>query len=442
MARPSLAPGQLGELSLSEHPDNPSTRRWRARGRMRLPDSTQRDPHTGAYAAGPRVDVTGWGRTAKTAEASARQAAADRLTKERNRVEAATRAVETSRQVLTVGETLLQSAQLSGELSPSTVAAYSLALNSLRTHTRIASMDIAAVRPSDVALALSLIAAEAGKKSRAVKGGAGSAKMARSLLNRIYGHALAMGWVDTSPVRDAPSIRSGKRRQVDQDGQPSGLSHDRALTREERVELAWKVARSERAKRLDLIDPVLAGLALGCRVGELAALRWQDVQIIRSTDPKTHLPTLGALVTLSGTIDRENGKGLVRRQPKTESSERTIPVPRRVAALLARRARDRGLTESELDSCSLPVFPNPGRWGTGQSWRDRANTTKALRTEFDAAGFPWLSFHGLRRSAVTALADHLPIRAVADYAGHSSVRTTLQDYIGRAAVSADVAKYL
>jgi hypothetical protein len=38
---------------------------------------------------------------------------------------------------------------------------------------------------------------------------------------------------------------------------------------------------------------------------------------------------------------------------------------------------------------------------------------------------------------VTALADHLPIRAVADYAGHKSIRTTLDNYIGRSAISAD-----
>jgi integrase len=78
----------------------------------------------------------------------------------------------------------------------------------------------------------------------------------------------------------------------------------------------------------------------------------------------------------------------------------------------------------------------------GDGWRDRSNTAATLRSEFDAAGFPWLSYHGLRRAAVTALADHLPIRAVADYAGHKSIRTTLDNYIGRSAISAEVAKYL
>jgi integrase len=132
----------------------------------------------------------------------------------------------------------------------------------------------------------------------------------------------------------------------------------------------------------------------------------------------------------------------VRHAPKTATSVRTIPLPRRTVALLLRRARAAGVDLDAMHLDTRPVFPAPGRWGQSTAWRDRSNSAALLRQEFDAAGFPWLSFHGLRRAAVTALLDHLPVRLVADYAGHSSVRTTLDAYIGRSAVSLDVVKHL
>lgn len=456
MARTIAPAGELGSLSVSEHAENPSARRFRARGRMRVHDYSRRDARTGAFAVGPRVDITGWGSTARAAEADCRRAAAQRLIVERQRAETAAQAVTVSRKLGTVAETLLRSAEASGELAASSVAAYRQALGNLTgCGFGLMDMDIAAVRPADVTTALTLVAAKAGEKARAGKGGTGAAKTARSLLNRVYAHALAQGWVNRSPVREAPPIRAPRKRAgspatgsnnaQEQDGQEAvvrvSLDRERALTRSERVELAWALTMSDRAKRLDVRDLVLAELAIGARIGELLALRWCDVTITRDTDDDGHVK-LSATVTLDGTVDRENGRGLIRHEPKTESSVRTIPVPRRIAALLARRARARGLAEADLASCELPVFPNPGRWGRGEGFRDRSNTESALRKEFDVAGFPWLSFHGLRRAAITALADHLPIRAVSDYAGHASIRTTMDAYIGRSAVSADVAKHL
>src|SRR5690606_19220134 len=116
---------------------------------------------------------------------------------------------------------------------------------------------------------------------------------------------------------------------------PGGIDHQRSLTAAERVSLAWAVARDERARGLDLRDLVLAGLAIGGRIGEMLAVRWCDVQF--TDDGK-------ARVTLSGTVDWVRGVGLQRRPPKTESSVRTLPVPRRIAALLRRRARAAGVS--------------------------------------------------------------------------------------------------
>ncbi|MGS0686494.1 tyrosine-type recombinase/integrase [Nakamurella sp. GG22] len=440
MARPTLPPGEMGEIATLFRPDNTDAVRWRARGRMRLIDHSRTDPRTGAYLPGRRVDITGHGPTEKEAVAACRKAAQARLIAERAKANTTQRAVTEARKVDAVAETLLRAAERSGELAPSSLASYRVALGHLRT-TELADMGISDVRPTDVATALALIAAAAAVNGRAAKGGTGAAKTARALLNRVFGHAVTVGWLDSSPVRDAGAIRTPKGRGGTDRSQvvEQRLDHDRALTRAEKVALAWSVARSERAVRLDVRDLVLAGMAIGGRIGEVCAIRWADVSIHRTRDSDGRL-TLTGSVTLAATVDREAGRGIVRHEPKTAASVRTVPVPRRVVALLARRAVAGGVVDMTTDE--RPVFANPGRWGMGSGWRDRSNTAAALRAEFDAAGFTWLSYHGLRRAAVTALADHLPIRAVADYAGHKSIRTTLDNYIGRSAVSGDVALYV
>jgi integrase len=265
------------------------------------------------------------------------------------------------------------------------------------------------------------------------------AKTTRAVLNRTFRHAVEQGWIDSNPVRDGGSIRTPKRRSAGTEGSPpSRLDHQRALTPGERIELAWAVARSERAKSLDLRDLVLMGFAIGSRIGEVCALRWCDVAIQHITQDGRDVVT--AAVALNASVSREKGSGIVRHAQKTESSRRVVPVPRRIAALLHRRARAANV--SDIATSELPVFPSPGRWKAGHGWRDRSNTAKALRVEFDAAGFPWVSFHSLRRSAVTTLADHLPIRAVADFAGHASIRTTLDSYIGRSKITSEIVKHL
>ena len=441
MPRPTSKPGELGSLTSTEYADNVTAERWRARGRMRLFDYTRRDHATGAWATGRRVDITGFGPSEKAAESACRKAALERMLSEARKARTAQKAATESRKVDAVAESLLDSSERSGELAAASLASYRVALGHVRT-TDLATMDITEVRPTDVASALAFITASAAENGRAAKGGTGAAKTARALLNRVFGHAVAVGWIDASPVRDAGVIRAPRMRRGTADGTEAvihRLDHDRALSRAERLTLAWSVAKSDRAKRLDIRDLVLAGMAIGGRIGEVCAIRWADVTVVRGVG-NDGVPTLTGSVTLAATVDREAGRGIVRHEPKTEASIRTVPVPRRVVALLTRRARAAGVVDMATDV--RPVFANPGRWGMGDGWRDRSNTAATLRSEFDAAGFPWLSYHGLRRAAVTALADHLPIRAVADYAGHKSIRTTLDNYIGRSAISAEVAKYL
>lgn len=62
---------------------------------------------------------------------------------------------------------------------------------------------------------------------------------------------------------------------------------------------------------------------------------------------------------------------------------------------------------------------------SGGNLRDRSNTTKQLRRVYDAAGFPWMTSHTMRRTAASLLDDAgLPVREVSGQLGHTDLRTT------------------
>jgi len=406
-----------GTITLTKLPDG----RYRAKARMRLQDRTRTDPDTGAYLPGPRIDLTATVTNPADAEAAIAAAAKVRIAKARNADAAIVRARNADK-AMTVTEaatSVLDALRGTTEVTPSSLYVYELHVRRHLAASTLGTMQVAKVQPIDVRGYLAAVAADTG---------VATAKAGRAVLHRVFRWA-----VDAGLRTDDPSV--GVRILTPRKTEPKGkgLDHDRALTKAERVALAWSVARDERARELDVRDLVLAGLAIGGRIGEMAAIRACDIQFA---------PDGRARVTLCGTVDWVKGQGLQRRPPKTASSVRTLPVPRRIAALLRRRLRAAGIDLEALDGNETPVFPAPGRWGQGQGWRDRSNTASALREVFDRAGFPDISFHTLRRSAVTALADVLPVRVAADYAGHASVRTTLDHYVGRSAVADAVADHL
>ena len=428
MARSRTAPGSTGSVSYTD-----SRGLTRARARLCLPDLDSRNPATGAYEPGELVFIEAQGADEPSALAALQVVQAARLAKHRHDHDnpavvpaAEVKAARRVQTVTTAAKAAVAKSLKDKHIGESSAYVYTLHITSHLAGSELGQMALADVRSSHVEDYLTAVAHGTGLAT---------AKAGKAVLNRLFGQARRAELISVNPMSDLDAIRAPKAKPKAK-GDPVGLDHSRALDKAERVALAWAVARDDEAKALDVRDVVLAGLALGGRIGELSAIRWADVEFL--TDGSGT-----ARVTLAATIDRVTGKGLVRRAPKTAASERTVPVARRIGALLRRRARAAGVDLANIGADERPVFGAPGRWpGQPVAWRDRANTAKVIRAVFDRAGFPWLAMHGLRRTAVTQLADVLPIRQAADFAGHASVRTTLDHYIGRGSVSDKVAGLL
>lgn len=165
--------------------------------------------------------------------------------------------------------------------------------------------------------------------------------------------------------------------------------------------------------RLEAVFTV--ALSLGLRMGEILGLRWQDLDLDRAT------------LTVNQTIYRIAGKGLVAAEPKTERSRRALFLPDGVLRAL-RTHRKRQLEErlaagSQWREHGL-VFTSG--IGTALEPRNLFRSFKALLRE---AGLPDVRFHDLRHSAASLLlAQGVPMRAVMELLGHSSISTTADIY--------------
>ena len=152
----------------------------------------------------------------------------------------------------------------------------------------------------------------------------------------------------------------------------------------------------------------------GMRRGEVVALRWDAVDLARST-----VKVRAAATFLNGeeTID----------VPKTKRSRRTIDLDQRTASVLKQhRAAQRedlfmvGVTAPTDDR----VFTNE----IGDPLRP-ASVGQAFRRLVESAGLPYIRLHDLRHThASHLLAAGVNAKVVSERLGHSSVSFTLDTY--------------
>lgn len=160
---------------------------------------------------------------------------------------------------------------------------------------------------------------------------------------------------------------------------------------------------------------VLLEIATGLRRGELMGLEWQDVDFDAGTievrRASQYLPE----------------KGVFTKEPKTETSKRTIAVPASVMAVLkqhkAAQAEHR-LKVGDLWEGSNRLFTT---WKGGPMHPD--TITKWFRQFVRKHNLPPITILGLRHTSATLLiAEGVPLKSVSSRLGHSNISTTANIY--------------
>jgi integrase len=160
---------------------------------------------------------------------------------------------------------------------------------------------------------------------------------------------------------------------------------------------------------------VEVALATGLRQGELLGLWWEDVDLD------------GTRLSVRWALQHVDGR-LVRVEPKTRQSRRTLPLtPGAVAALRAQRQRqleDRLRAGARWQSDEDFVFTTAVGSPVGA-----VELTRIFKRLLVAAGLPPMRWHDLRHGTASLLiAQGVDLRVVMEVLGHSTISLTANTY--------------
>ena len=167
-------------------------------------------------------------------------------------------------------------------------------------------------------------------------------------------------------------------------------------TRQDRLHALWTLA-----------------VTTGMREAEMLALTWADLDL--------EAPS----VTVGSTLHRIDGQWKLR-DPKTEKSRRTIPLPAVTVSAL-REHRRRQLEEQ----AKVKAMGKAGMVFTTERGQPihGPNLSKMLHVHLARLKLPRVNPHDLRHSAATVLyAAGVPLPVISDILGHSTIRVTSDLY--------------
>ncbi len=192
---------------------------------------------------------------------------------------------------------------------------------------------------------------------------------------------------------------------------PRQKRHEMQTLTPEQAQQFLKAAQEHRLKALFVL-----ALATGMRKGEIAGLKWQDINM-----------TYGTL-HVRRTISYVNKIGIIESEPKTEQGRRSIVLPAfAMEALKEHRLLqlEERLRAGELWQDHDLVFST----ATGDYINPTSTLLKIFKTILKKAGLPDMRFHDLRHSAATLLLSMgVHAKVIQELLGHSQISITMNIY--------------
>ncbi|MEU4715513.1 tyrosine-type recombinase/integrase [Micromonospora purpureochromogenes] len=244
-----------------------------------------------------------------------------------------------------------------------------------------------------------------------------AAKGAKVVLSQMFALAVRHGAIPTNPVRDTGRLRKPRRTVVALTDE--NLQAVRTAIRDWQRPVPGKPGPRHSGDLADVVDLMLA---TGARIGEILALRWEDLD----------LATEGPTLTICGTLVFVKGRGFFR-QPwtKSDAGYRMVVLPRfAVGMILARKL-------VAADNPHDAIFAS--RRGT---WLSPNNVRRQWREARADTELTWVTPHTFRKTVATLIKEETNTRNAAAQLGHSSEEVTDTYYIAKPAQAPDVSDIL
>uniref|UniRef100_UPI004055D5E2 tyrosine-type recombinase/integrase n=1 Tax=Agathobacter sp. TaxID=2021311 RepID=UPI004055D5E2 len=150
---------------------------------------------------------------------------------------------------------------------------------------------------------------------------------------------------------------------------------------------------------------ILLCLSMGLRLGEICALRWEDIDFdMRILHIKRTVQRIS--------FEEEKKSLLIENEPKTASSKREIPISNRLYELL----KEFKCTDLYLLNGKEPMEPRTYQY--------------KFKRYLRAAGIEDANFHVLRHTfATNCIGNGADVKSVSELLGHSDVKITLNRYV-------------
>lgn len=175
------------------------------------------------------------------------------------------------------------------------------------------------------------------------------------------------------------------------------------LTVDEQKEIESVLANENSNVALGIIIALYTGL----RIGEICALRWEDIDLGNG------------LIYVNHTVSREISKDaahktqLVLSSPKTKTSKRIVPIPSLLKSILENAPKDNSFVVSGSDT-----------------FADTRTFDYQFKKLFRAYKMNCIRFHTIRHTFATrCLQSGMDVKTLSEILGHASATTTLNTYV-------------
>lgn len=239
-----------------------------------------------------------------------------------------------------------------------------------------------------------------------------AAKNAKVVLGQMFALAVRRGALLTNPVRETGRLR--KPRRTVRALEAEHLESVRSAIRQWQQPTPGKPGPRHTGDLADIVDLMLA---TGARIGEILAVRWEDV------DLGAEHPT----VTICGTIVYLKGKGFFRQEwAKSDAGYRTVVLPRfAVGMLMARKL-------AAADNPHDAIFTS-----RRDTWLSPHNVRRQWRQARADTGLEWVTPHTFRKTVATLIDKEADAKRAAAQLGHASEDVTNSYYIVKPALAPD-----
>ena len=155
---------------------------------------------------------------------------------------------------------------------------------------------------------------------------------------------------------------------------------------------------------------ILLCLFIGLRIGEICALKWEDISL---TEKTIHVHHTIQRIQIEGNSNKKTK--VIITTPKSKCSIRTIPIPDNIINIL---------NKISPNQCGFLLT------GTEKKYVEPRTMQNHLKKVLESASLRSVNFHALRHTFATRCVEvGFDIKSLSEILGHANVNITMNRYV-------------